>query len=151
MREYSLGDLLLRYFLHGVAFSLLGTVLLLVWVMLLLFLVMIGWFIGLIIGIIALLLFISGLNVFLSGVIWSINVKTGVLSLLGHGLVLGLLQAVAHIPAIIVNLAIPSLASTIPVFVVYCFVDGFIAKSVAGWWEEEFAPEDEVYPPPQTD
>jgi len=151
LREYSHGGLLLRYFLHGIAFSLLSTVLLFVWVLLLFFLVMIGWFIGLIIGIIALLLFMGGLNAFLSGAIWSINTRTGLLSLLGHGLVLGLLQVVAHIPAIIVNLTIPNLASTIAVFVTYCFIDGFIAKKVAGWWKEEFAPENETYPPLQTD
>ena len=142
---------MLRYFLHGIAFSLLSTVLLFVWVLLLFFLVMIGWFIGLIIGIIALLLFMGGLNAFLSGAIWSINTRTGLLSLLGHGLVLGLLQAVVHIPAIIVNLTVPNLASTIAVFVAYCFIDGFIAKKVAGWWKEEFAPENEAYPPLQTD
>lgn len=151
MGEYSRGDLLLRYFLHGIVYSLLSIVLLFAWAILLVFLVMIGWLIGLAIGIIVFLLFVGGLNIFLSGIIWSLNVKSGWLSILGHGLVLFLLQAIAGIPAIIVELAVPSLASTIAVFVVYCFVDGFIARTVAGWWEEESVAEDADYPQTQTD
>lgn len=151
MGEYSRGSLLLRYFLHGIVFSLLWIVLMFAWAVFFVFLVMIGWLIGLVIGIIVLLLFAGGLNIFLSGLIWSLNVKSGWLSILSHGLVLLLLEAIAGIPAIIVELAVPNLATTITVFVVYCFVDGFIARNVASWWKEEFIPEDAAYPPTQTD
>ena len=151
MSEFSRGGLLLRYFLHGIAFSLLGLVLLFAWAILLVFLMTVGSFIGLIIGVIVLLLFIGGLNAFLSGIIWSLNVKTGLMSLLGQGFVLGILQLIAHIPAIITDLTMPSLASTIVVFLVYCFVDGFIARKVGGWFAEEFVPENEAYSPVQTD
>ncbi len=59
------------------------------------------------------------------------------MSLLGHGFVLFFALLIAHTPSIIVNLTVPSLATTIVLFVVEAFVDGFVAKNVAVFWEEE--------------
>jgi hypothetical protein len=32
---------------------------------------------------------------------------------------------------------VPSLAATIVLFIVYCFIDGYVARTVAGYWKEE--------------
>jgi hypothetical protein len=37
------------------------------------------------------------------------------------------------------NYAIPGIATTIASFVVYCPIDGFMARKVAGWWESDDA------------
>jgi hypothetical protein len=41
------------------------------------------------------------------------------------------------IPSFLINIVLPSLVTTIVLFIVYCFIDGFVAASVAGGWEEE--------------
>lgn len=48
----------------------------------------------------------------------------------------------ARIPSYIVDLMAPGLAIEILVFVIYCFIDGFIAKNIAVEWGEGY--EDEV-------
>jgi hypothetical protein len=59
-----------RYFVHGLAFSLMFLVLAIVWVFLLIILVGIGFFIGLIIGLGLLFLIIGGLNSFITSLLW---------------------------------------------------------------------------------
>jgi hypothetical protein len=99
--------------------------------------VLVGYIIGLVIGVLVLLFIIGWLNAGLTGMIWDVSIRTDWKSLLAHGLVLLSALLVAHIPAIIVNFAAPGLASTVVVFVVNCFIDGFVAKGVAGYWREE--------------
>jgi hypothetical protein len=124
-----------KYFAQGFLFSLLFIVLAVVWVFLVAVLIMIGFIIGLIIGFLVLLFLIAGLNSVLTGWIWHVQMRLGWKALLVHGLILFIALIVAHIPAFIVNFAVPSLATTIVLFIVYCFIDGFISRKVAGYYE----------------
>jgi hypothetical protein len=125
-----------KYFLHGIAYSVLMVVLVFVWVFATVLLVAVGSWIGLIIGFILLFIILGGLNCFLTSTIWSISTKTAWTSLLGHGLLLFIVLVIVHIPAFLINLTEPSLATTIVLSTVYAFVDGFIAKNVAKVWKE---------------
>lgn len=127
----------LKYFLHGILFSIIMLVLAFVWTLIFVLLIAVGLFIGLIIGVIVLFLILGGLNSFLADLIWDISTKTEWMSLLGHGFILFITLIIAHIPAMIINLIAPGLATTIVLFIVNTFFDGFVAKNVAGWWEKE--------------
>jgi hypothetical protein len=135
--DSSLGHLLPRYFLHGLLFSLISIVLIFVWVFLAVALVFIGSILGLIIGIVLLFFIFGGINTFLMQAMWKISTKGGLLSLFTHGLVLFLVLALVSIPSLAINLLAPNIAVSVVLFVIYCFVDGFVAKAVGGYWEEE--------------
>jgi hypothetical protein len=130
-------NLLIRYFLHGIAFSGLFLLLGLVWVVIFAVLVVIGFFIGFIIGLIVLFFIIGGINAFLTDLMWSISVRTDWKGLLSHGFVLFLVLVMVGIPSYLVTLAAPSLVTSIVLFFVYAFIDGYIAKNVAKTWESE--------------
>ena len=127
-----------KYFIHGFAFSIIMFVLVLVWAFVLVFLTVAGSFIGLILGFVVLLFILSGVNSFLTESIWSISTQQEWMSLLGHGLILFGALIAAHIPAVIISLIVPSIATTIAMFIANAFIDGFVAKNVAGWWKEEY-------------
>ena len=80
---------------------------------------------------------IGGLNTLLTSLIWSVSVKSGWKSLLAHGFAFGVVQLIAHIPAIIISFILSDLITTIVLFIVYSFIDGFLARKVAGFWIEE--------------
>lgn len=142
---------LLKYFLHGLSFSVILTLLIIIWALVLVALILIGSIIGLIIGFIILLFIMGGLNSLLASLIWSISIKTKWTSLLGHGLVLSIALVLVGIPAIIINLIAPSLATSIALIIIYAFIDGFVAKLVAMWWKEEYEKEDTEIPPEMID
>lgn len=127
----------LKYFLHGILFSALFLVLGLVWAVLFVVLIAIGLFIGFIIGCLVLFFLVGGLNTFLTDAIWSIPLQSGWKSLLSHGFILFILLVIVGIPSFIVSLIEPSMTVRVITFIVYAFIDGFVAKNVAGWWEEE--------------
>lgn len=133
----SLGFLLSRYFLHGFLFSIVFLLLALGWVVVLFALVAFGAIIGLILGVILLLFIIGGLNTFLMNEIWGLSVKGDWKSLLVHGLVLFLVLLIVGIPSFVVNIVLPSIPLQIIVFIVYCFIDGYVARGVGGGWEEQ--------------
>jgi energy-coupling factor transporter transmembrane protein EcfT len=60
------------------------------------------------------------------------------MSLLGHGLLLLVVLAIAHIPTLVVSLIVPSLPVLIVLFFVEAFINGFVAKNIAGLFEEEY-------------
>jgi hypothetical protein len=134
---YSWVSLSARYFLHGIAFSVLLLLLEFVWAVALAVLVVIGLFVGLIMGLILLFFIIGGLNVFLTDLIWSISVRSDWKGLLSHGFVLFLVLVIVGIPSYLVAISAPSLVTSIVLFVVYAFIDGYIAKNVAKTWESE--------------
>ena len=134
--EESLWRNVSKYFLHGILFSIIFLVLALVWVFIFALLVVVGLFIGFIIGFIVLFFILGGLNSILTVRIWSIPIKTEWMILLGHGFVLFIALIIAHIPATVINLVVPDLTTTIVLFIVYAFIDGFVAKNVASWWKE---------------
>ena len=125
-----------KYFLHGIAFSILYLALAFVWVILLVVLVIVGFFIGLIVGLVLLFFIVGGLNSFLTNLIWSVPIKTDWKSLLLHGLVLFTLLLIANIPNIIVNFLFRNLGLQIVLFLIYAFVDGFVARNSANWWKK---------------
>ena len=126
---------LAKYFVHGIAFSLLFTILAIIWAFILLILVSLGWFIGLIIGLGILMLIIGGLNSFLTDLLW-FPVKKSFWSILGHGIILFIVLLIVNgIFVIAPTLIFPGIATTIIVFIVGSFMDGFVAKKVAGFWE----------------
>jgi hypothetical protein len=127
-----------KYFMHGFAFSLIMLALFFVWVFVLVFLTVAGSFIGLVLGFVVLLFILSGVNSFLTESIWSISTQQEWVSLLFHGFTLFVALIAAHIPAIIISLIVPSIATTIVMFIANAFIDGFVAKNVASWWEEEY-------------
>jgi len=128
----------LKYFLHGVSFSLLMLVLGLAWAILFVILAAVGFIIGLIIGLVVLFILVGGLNSFLTDMIWGIPIKTDWKSLLAHGFALILVLLVAEIPSFLVTSFVPGLAITAVLFIIYAFIDGFIGKNVGGYWEEEY-------------
>jgi hypothetical protein len=135
--QFSWPSRLARCFLHGIAFSILFLLLGLVWIIILLILVMVGDLIGLIIGFTALLFFTAGLNTLLTDFIWSTTIEFGWKALLIHGLGLFFALFFVDLPRyIFLPRSGPSLALLIGAFVIYSFIDGFIAQNVASVWEE---------------
>ncbi len=126
-----------KYFIHGFAFSIIFIGLVFIWAVIFALLVVLGSIIGFILGFVVLFFFLGGLNSFLTDLIWSISIKTAWKSLLGHGFLLFILLIIVHIPATVIAFIVPGLATTIALFIFNAFIDGFIAKSVAGWWKKE--------------
>jgi len=136
--ESSRVRLLGRYFLHGILYSIISLGLVFVLAFVIVGLVVVGLWIGLIIGLVLLFLVIGGINVFLMNVLWNISVESNLLSLFFHGLLLGVAFLLVSIPVLIINMFVPSIATTIVLFIVYCFIDGYVAKNVATVWEEGY-------------
>ncbi len=124
-----------RYFLHGIAFSLLLALLVFLWALVAGFLVVAGYVIGLIIGIVLLFFIVGGLNVGLTEIIWGVSIRENWQSILGHGFLLSIILVLAGIPSLLVSLYYPSLTTTIILFVAYAFIDGYIARWIAAIWE----------------
>jgi hypothetical protein len=89
------------------------------------------------IGIILLFFIVVGVNSVLAELIWGMTIRTNWKNLLGHVFVLLILLVVVGVPSIVLNIVAPSLVTTIVLFIIYSFVDGLIAKGVAGFWEEK--------------
>jgi len=136
MGDQSWWETPLKYFFHGISFSILLLLLGFLWAFILGILVVLGYLIGLIIGFVLLLIFVGGINSFLSDFFWDISTSTDWKSLLGHGFILFIALFIVDIPAVLVNLYVPSLVTSIAVFIIYAFISGFIARKVAAYWEQ---------------
>lgn len=102
---------------------------------LLVFLMAIGSIIGLIIGIVVLILALGALNGFLAGYIWSFDTNSSFGSLFLHGLALLVLLSVVNFTiTLVVSSFLPGLLAFVPIFVLGCFADGYIAKNIATWF-----------------
>ena len=134
-KSFSRKFLLSRYFLHGIAYSLLLSVLAIGWIFIAAFLALALWIIGLLLGFVLLLFIIGGLNTLLAESIWHVSMKEDWKSILAHGLVLFIAIFVAGIPSLVISFAIPGWITSAALFIVYCFVDGFVAVRVANIWE----------------
>jgi hypothetical protein len=135
--HYSQKSVLARYFLHGIAFSFLLLLLEIGWMFILVFLAVIGFIIGIILGLIVLFFIIGALNAFLTDLVWFIPVRYDWKGLLGHGFVLFVVLLIVGIPSYVVTIVAPSILTAIVLFVVYAFIDGYVAKNVGKMWEEE--------------
>lgn len=135
---------LAKYFVHGFAFSLLFTLLAILWIFGLLILTALGSLIGLIIGLGLLMLFTGGLNAFLTSLLW-FPVDTSFWSMVVHGIVLFIsLLVVNGIALFLPSVVFPGLATTIATFILGSFIDGFVCKQVARFWEEQYKGPPEV-------
>ena len=129
---------LAKYFIHGIAFSLLFVLLAIVWVFVLVFLVGLGFIIGLLIGLGLLFLIIGFLNSLITFLLW-FEVKTSFWDIFFHGLVLFIVLLVVNgIFITAPSLAFPGITTTVITFIIACFLDGFVAKKVAGLWRREY-------------
>jgi multiple sugar transport system permease protein len=96
-----------------------------------------GAIIGFVIGFLILLLIEGRLNTYLTHRLWNIPVKTQWTNLLAHGTVLLIALLTVSIPLLIVNFFAPSLPAIAILFIVYCFIDGYVAKTVGQNWQEK--------------
>lgn len=129
---------LAKYFIHGIAFSLLFVLLAIVWVFVLVVLVGLGFIIGLIIGLGLLFLIIGFLNSLITIHLW-FEVKTSSWDLFFHGLVLFIVLLIVNgIFITAPSLAFPGITTTAITFIIACFLDGFVAKKVAELWKKEY-------------
>lgn len=126
--------LMLKYFLHGIAFSLIMVGLVIIWAVLLVMLIMIGSVLGLFIGIAAFLFSIGGLNVILTNEIWHVEVKSDWKNVLAHGTVLFIALILVGIPSIVLRAVFPGTIISIVLFIPYCFIDGYVARKISGMW-----------------
>jgi hypothetical protein len=136
--EASLAISILKYFIHGILFSLLAAGLVLVGTALLVFLAILG--LGGILLVIAILyiipLFIGAANCVITGFLW-FPVKYSWLGTWGHGVLLLICMIIVNLIISIPLSAIPQTAAIIIGFIIGAFVDGFIGKQIAGIWREE--------------
>jgi multiple sugar transport system permease protein len=143
----TLKSILVKYFAHGLLFSIINLTLSLVWVFFLTGVAVFVPFLGLVVGILGILgltivvfliyFFVeAGINTFLTKRIWKIPIISDWKSLIVHGFVLFVALLVVSAPLLIVILYVPSLPVAVVLFLLYCFVDGYVAKSVASSWQE---------------
>jgi len=126
-----------KYFAHGIVFSVLYTILYIAWAFGLLVLVQLGSFIGLIIGFILLMLIIGFVNCFITSWLW-FPVDSGFWQILLHGFLLFITLTIADLILVFApSIYLPGITTSIITFIVSSFINGFIAKTVAGLWETE--------------
>jgi len=131
---------LMKYFIHGLAFSILFFVLAVAWTFILVILVGVGAIIGLIIGVGLLFLIVGFLNSVVTAYLW-FEVKFRLLDILLHGIFLFVVLFVVNgIVVAVPNLVLPRIATSVIAFVIAAFLDGFAAKRVARWWKAEYVP-----------
>lgn len=127
----------LKYFLHGFAFSVLLIILFLAWTFGFVVLVLLGSFIGLIIGLGLLMLVVGFVNCILTSWMW-FPVKSGLWDILFHGIALSAILLIADVILSVPYFIFPGIATAIITRVVLgSFIYGFIGKKVAGWWRTE--------------
>ncbi|UCG44825.1 MAG: hypothetical protein JSV58_05375 [Candidatus Bathyarchaeota archaeon] len=130
---------LAKYFIHGLVFSILFLILGVAWAFVFAFLVVVGFIIGLVIGFGLLFLIVGFLNSTITSFLW-FEVKTSFLDLFLHGLLFFIvLSAVNGIIVTVPSLVFPGIATTLTTLVIVTFLNGFVGKRVAGWWEQEYS------------
>ncbi len=123
-----------KYFVHGLLFSLLFLVLVIAWALLLLILVRVGSLLGLVLGLAILFIFMGWLNALITAWLWY-PVKRGWKNNLLHGFVLFIsLLIVSFIFVLPPRLMFPGLATTLVTFLLVTPIDGFVAQRIAGIW-----------------
>jgi hypothetical protein len=144
-----MGDDLLRLLVHGLIFSLLFSVWSVAWIMVFMVLVvggamfagLLGLFGGIVLGVAILLAVLGALNTVLSKYLWGISCTGRFVSQLGHGGLIFVLMFIVGLPSVLVSIMGPSMGVNgyllvqIAVFVGYSVLDGYIARSVALFFE----------------
>jgi len=122
-----------KYFIHGIAFSLLFLVLGFMWSVVLALLVGFGFIIGLAIGFGLLFLTIGYINSIVTRELW-FDVKMDFGTIFVHGLVLFLVLLPIDFVFLALRLAFPDLFVWIVTLVIQTIPYGFVASKVAGLW-----------------
>lgn len=126
---------ILKYFAHGLTFSVLYFAMVLFWTLILTILVVSGAIIGLIIGLGILFLIIGALNSEITSFLW-FPVEASFWKVLLHGVVLFIvLLIVQGIFVWIPNFVFPSVLVQIVTLIVGTFLNGLVGKAVAGLWK----------------
>jgi hypothetical protein len=135
--ESSSSHLLPKYFAHGLLFSIFGLAIGVFLSLLLTGLIVFGAVVGLIIGLLVLFFILGAVNSFLMERIWSIPADDHWLHFLIHGFVLFIALLIVSVPNLIEIFYLRNLPIAIILFVVYCFIDGYVGKIVGSHWEGE--------------
>jgi multiple sugar transport system permease protein len=123
--------------MHGLLFSTFNFILALVWIVVLASLVIFSAIIGLIITVLILCLIDGAINSYLMKRIWNVSMRTSWTNLLGHGFALSIALLTVSIPFFIISFYSPSWPATTVLFLLYCFVDGYVARAVGRSWQHE--------------
>ena len=135
--QMSFGKKIGRYFLHGIAFALIGILLLFAWLVVGIALILLGSFIGLILAFLLLVFMVGAINTFVSSHVWGFSMKTSLGSIFLHGLVLSLIFLVVSLLTIFpAYLLMHNVIYTVLLDIGLCFVNGFIGEKVAQLWTE---------------
>jgi hypothetical protein len=67
--------------------------------------------------------------------IWEVPVDDYWKKLLAHGFVLFIALLAVSIPSVIIIFYSANLPTVAVLFIIYCFIDGYIGKAVGGHWE----------------
>ncbi len=125
----SLGrDDIKKYFLHGFAFSVLMMFVLLGWTAITSELLRFA-IIGILFGLFSIVLMVGFVNFALNKMIWNIDMSVEASSILINGLRVLLILLFVNIPNFLISYLVPGTVTTIMLFVVYCFVDGYFARN----------------------
>jgi len=128
---------LAKYFVHGIGFSIISSLLSIAWVFIFVFLVVGGLLIGFIIGLAFLMLIVGFVNSILMSQIWEVSMQTGFWDTLFHGVVLFILLLIVGIFFIIIEIVEPSIITQVTLFILGSISRGFVAKKVGEWWRAE--------------
>jgi len=129
---------LAKYFVHGIAFSILFLILGIVWAFIFALLVFVGFIIGLVIGLGLLFLIVGYLNSVITSFLW-FEVKTSFWDLFLHGVALFIVLLIVNgIFVTVPSLVFPGIATTLITLIIAAVLDGFVGKKVAGLWEQEY-------------
>lgn len=134
------GDRLLRYFLHGLIYTVLGVGLSIILAVMTALLTVCGWIFGLIIALAIIVLAIGGLNSFVNNLVWKEEMDTSLTQMFIHGLFLLLMLVVVSIPQLVLNAVVPSLVLTVVLFIAYLPINGFVAHWVAQYFRRKASP-----------
>ncbi len=134
MRKMNKKDLA-KYFIHGIAFSLLFSILYIAWGFGLLILATLGAFIGLIIGLGILFVIMGEINITITSWLWFPVEESSFWDVLKHGFILFIvLLIVDGIFVIVPSMVLPGIATTVVTFIYGSFLNGIVGKKVAEWW-----------------
>lgn len=127
----------MKYFIHGIAFSLLFLALEIVWIFSSFFLISIGSILGLIIGAILLFLIVGVVNSVISELVWRFSVRYSTMRIFFHGLILFIILLVVDLVLMVPAwVFVGNPIVTVVKFTVSCFLYGLIGKKVAELWAE---------------
>jgi hypothetical protein len=127
--------IILKYFVHGLFFDLLITLLLVGLLFAGAGLILVGGLVGLIVSIAAMMVLFGVANNLINRAVWGDSMNWSILALLIHGL--GLFVALLIVNSVIDLLPLlffPGLATTIVLFIPTCILDGRVCRSIAERW-----------------